>query len=343
MTSSMRGLLFFLALPWMAGCVTFHAGAMPGEPRDATYAQIRGVRMRYRDEGPPDAPAIVMIHGFASSLETWLAVTPSLRDRYRVLSLDLKGFGWTDRPEGDYSPEAQARGVLALMDERGIDRAAIVAHSYGSSVALQMALLAPQRVTRLSLYDAWVYSSQLPVFFHLARAESVGEAMFATWYGERAEDRMALAFYDQRYVTMELIDAVDAALQRPGTYAAALASVRAMHYERIESRYREVEQPVLLQWGREDRVTPISVGERLLRDLPDAELVEHPRCGHFPMIEAIDASNHRLVEFLDAGLANGRWSEATSGGDVPSDSVGVSTAVTPDAPSGDVPSDEAAQ
>jgi len=315
--SRMHKLSFFLAVPWVSGCVAFHAGAMPGEPRDATYAEIRDVRMRYRDEGPPDAPAIVMIHGFASSLETWLAVTPSLRDRYRVLSLDLKGFGWTDRPEGDYSPEAQAQLVYALMDERGIDRAAIVAHSYGSSVALQMALLRPERVTRIALYDAWVYSSQLPVFFHLARAEGVGEAMFATWYGERTEDRMALAFYDQRYVTMQLIDDVERALQRPGTYAAALESVRAMHYERVEGHYREVEQPVLLQWGREDRVTPLSVGERLLRDLPDATLVEHPRCGHFPMIEAIDASNHRLTTFLDAGVTNGRWNEPTRGGEVP--------------------------
>lgn len=339
MTSLLRSTLvsLMLAAPVLGGCVSFHAGAMPGEPTDATFAEIRDVRMRFRDEGPRDAPAIVMIHGFASSLETWLAVTPSLRDRYRVLSLDLKGFGWTDRPDGDYSPEEQAQLVLALMDERGIDRAAVVAHSYGSSVALQMALLHPERVTRIALYDAWVYSSQLPVFFHLARAEGVGEAMFATWYGERAEDRMALAFYDQRHVTMDLIDAVDAALRRPGTYAAALEAVRAMHYERVEGRYREVEQPVLLQWGREDRVTPLSVGERLLRDLPDAELALHPRCGHFPMIEAIDASNHRLVEFLDRGLANGRWSEVTSGGESVIASESASQAASESAsPSSDV-------
>jgi pimeloyl-ACP methyl ester carboxylesterase len=178
-----------------------------------------------------------------------------------------------------------------------------------------MALLRPERVTRLALYDAWVYSSQLPAFFHVARAEGVGEAMFATWYGERTEERLALAFHDQRHVTMELVDDVERALRRPGTYAAALASVRAMRFERIEGRYREVRAPVLLQWGREDRVTPVSVGERLLRDLPDAELVVHPLCGHFPMIEALAASNARLGEFLDDGVANGRWNvegDATS-------------------------------
>jgi pimeloyl-ACP methyl ester carboxylesterase len=302
-------LSFTLALG-LTGCVSFHRGAMHGEPAAATFAELRGARVRFRDEGAEGAPTVVLIHGFASALESWVTVTPALRERYRVLSLDLKGFGWTDRAEGDYSPEEQARIVLALMDARGIDRAALVAHSYGSSVALQLALLAPERVSRIALYDAWVFSDQLPAFFHVARSDGVGEAMFATWYGERAEDRLALAFYDERYVTMELVDDVARALERPGTYAAALAAVRGMHYERVERRYREIAQPVLLQWGREDRVTPLAYGERLLRELPDAELVSHPRCGHFPMIEAVEASNRRLASFLEAGVVDGRWSRA---------------------------------
>lgn len=330
-----RPLLALLVALGLAGCVSFHRGAMRGEPDDATFAELRDARVRYRDEGPEGAPAIVMIHGFASSLETWLAVSPSLRERYRVLSLDLKGFGWTDRAEGDYSPEEQARIVLALMDARGIDRAALVAHSYGSSVALQIALLAPERVTRIALYDAWVYSDQLPTFFHVARADGIGEAMFATWYGERAEDRLALAFYDERYVTMALVDDVQRALERPGTYAAALAAVRGMHYEQVEGRYREIEQPVLLQWGREDRVTPLAYGERLLRELPDAELVAHPRCGHFPMIEAIDASNHRLAAFLDAGVSEGRWT-APSSGDEHADAASESPTTPPETSPADI-------
>jgi pimeloyl-ACP methyl ester carboxylesterase len=314
-----RTLLALVVALGLAGCVSFHRGAMHGEPTDATFAELRGARVRYRDEGPREAPAVVLIHGFASALESWVTVAPTLEDRYRVLSLDLKGFGWTDRAEGDYSPEEQARIVLSLMDARGVDRAAIVAHSYGSSVALEIALLAPERVSRIALYDAWVYSDQLPTFFHVARADGIGEAMFATWYGERAEDRLALAFYDERYVTMALVDDVQRALERPGTYAAALAAVRGMHYETVEGQYREIAQPVLLQWGREDRVTPLAYGERLLRELPDAELVTHPRCGHFPMVEAIAASNHRLATFLDAGVAEGRWSSPSVGREQPAE------------------------
>lgn len=281
----------------LSGCISFHAGAMPGEPANATFMTIDGVRMRYVDQG--EGSPVVLIHGFASSIENWTAVMPALvADGHRVIAMDLHGFGWTDRAPGDYSSESQARLVLALMDRLDIERADIVGHSYGGGVTLQIALLEPTRVDQIALYDAWVYNDQLPAFFHVARADGVGEAMFAAWYGERSEDRMALAFYDQRFVTMELIDAVEASLRRPGTYAAALAAVRGMHYERIETRYGEITQPTLLLWGREDHVTTLDVGERLVRTLPGARLVVYPGCGHFPMIEHAAQSTGELVRFL---------------------------------------------
>src|SRR5207244_3196530 len=101
----------FLCALLSSGCLSYHRGAMPGEPKAARFASVEGARVRFVDteEGPSEKPTVVMIHGFASSLETWTAVTPAVARTHRVIALDLKGFGWTDRPEGDYSPEAQAR------------------------------------------------------------------------------------------------------------------------------------------------------------------------------------------------------------------------------------------
>ena len=84
----------------------------------------------------------------------------------------------------------------------------------------------------------------------------------------------------------------------PGTSAAALAAVRGQRYALIEDRYREITAPVLLLWGREDKVTPLVVGERLVSELPDARLQVYARCGHFPMIEAYAASTRALADFL---------------------------------------------
>jgi pimeloyl-ACP methyl ester carboxylesterase len=226
-------------------------------------------------------------------------VIPKLvKGGHRVLALDLKGFGWTDRPPGDYSPEAQAQLVLALMDARAIDKATVVGHSWGASVALAMAIAAPARVEKLALYDAWAYDEQLPTFFLWARVNGLGESLFWLWYDERSDERIALAFFDKRFVTERLVEMVGEALDRPGTKAAALAAVRGQHYERMEKHYAKIAQPTLLLWGREDVVTPPTYGERLARTLPNARLVVYPRCGHFPMLEAASASTADLIEFL---------------------------------------------
>ncbi|MFO0599319.1 MAG: alpha/beta fold hydrolase [Myxococcaceae bacterium] len=286
-----------LSLVALSGCLHFHSGAMPGEPTEATYLTVDGTRVRYVDVG--EGPPVVLLHGFASSIENWAAVMPRLVKDHRVIALDLRGFGWTDRPVADYSPPAQAKLVAELLKERGVTgKVSIVAHSWGSSVALAFALAQPDRVERIALYDAWVYESQLPSMFHMARAQGIGELLFSLFYDQRAEERMTLGFYDPDFVTEPFVEAVQRAFDRPGTRFAALETVRGMKFDEVEQTYQRIKVPTLLLWGREDVVTPLSVGERLVRQLPNSKLVVFPRCGHFPMLEAASESTRELRVFL---------------------------------------------
>lgn len=284
-----------------SGCLHFHNGAMPGEPKDATFLQVEGARVRYVDVG--DGPPVVMLHGFASAIENWAAVMPQLVKEHRIIALDLKGFGWTDRPVGDYSPAAQAKLLKAVLDERGVKGPiALVAHSWGSSVALAFALAYPEAVERIALYDAWVYEDQLPSMFHMARAKGVGEFLYGAFYSERFEERLALGFYNPELITEHFVEEVERAMERPGTRAAALEAVRGMKFDDMAPSYRTINAPTLLLWGREDLVTPVSIGERLVRALPNAKLNVYPRCGHFPMIEAASESTRDLQAFLKGAL-----------------------------------------
>lgn len=298
MTTLARPLRLLLVCMCTMGCLAHHSGPMPGEPESGTWVSVEGARVRYLDVG--EGPAVVLIHGFASSIENWVTVIPALKKKHRVLAIDLKGFGWTDRPVGDYSPTAQATMLKAVMAERGIDTASIVAHSWGSSVALAFALAYPEATERIALYDAWVYEQQLPSMFQLARAKGVGEFLFAAFYSERGEERLANAFYNPEIIPEKLVEDVERAMERPGTRAAALEAVRGMTFADLEPKYGTISKPTLLLWGREDIVTPLSIGERLVRQLPNAKLLVYPRCGHFPMLEAISESNRDLLTFLEA-------------------------------------------
>jgi uncharacterized protein (TIGR04551 family) len=299
----------------LAGCPSFHPAKLPGTPADATFVEVDGVSVRYREQG--QGPAVVLIHGFSASLEAWNGVAPVLAAKHRVIAIDLKGFGWTTRPEGDYSPAAQAKLVWGVLDKLGVKDVAIVGHSWGTSVALSMAVEQPARTRRVALYSAYVYDEQVPSFFRWARLGGLGEMLFGLFYSERIEDRAPLAYRDERYITQQRVDRVEADLARPGTTAAALAAARGHHFGELHRALVGFDKPVLLLWGADDLVTPVSYGHRLVNELKNAELKVYQRCGHIPMVEARNASTRDLATFLSTGAddddSRAKDSGATSG------------------------------
>jgi pimeloyl-ACP methyl ester carboxylesterase len=281
-----------------AGCPSFYAGKLPGAPADATFVDVGGVHVRYREAGK--GPAVVLVHGYGASADMWGGLIERLAVDHRVVAIDLKGFGWTSRPEGDYSPAAQAELVWGVLDLLGISDVAIVGHSWGSSVSLAMAEGHPERTRRIALYDAYVYDDQVPSFFRWAQKPGLGELLFALFYQERIEDRAPLAYYDARWITQARVERVERSMELPGTTAAALAVARGHHFAALHAGLDKVTQPVLLLWGAEDQVTPLAFGQRLVNELANAELKVYPRCGHIPMVEARASSTRDLVAFLAA-------------------------------------------
>jgi len=280
----------------VASCASFHPAPLPGAPADATFVQVDGVHVHYRAQG--QGPAVVLLHGYGGSMQHWASVAPRLALQHRVISIDLKGFGWTSRPDGDYSPAAEAQLVWHVLDRLGIEDVAIVGHSWGSSVAVAMALAQPNRTRRVALYSAYLYDDQVPSFFRWAQLPGIGEMLFGLFYKQRIEDRAPLAYYDERWVTQDRIDRVETELERPGTTAAALAVARGHHFRDLHHALRGFAKPMLLLWCSEDQVTPIRYGQRLVKEVANAELKTYARCGHFPMVEAYAPSTRDLVEFL---------------------------------------------
>lgn len=344
-----RALLLLLLV---AGCPKFHSEPLPGAPAGSMFVDVDGVHVRYREIG--HGPAVVMLHGYGASLDMWLPVAIELSASHRVIALDLKGFGWTSRPEGDYSPRAQAQLVWRVLDKLGVSDVAIVGHSWGTSVALSMAVAHPERTRKVALYSAYVYDEQVPSFFRWSQRSGFGELLFSLFYKQRIEDRAPLAYYDERWVTQARIDRVETHMELPGTVAAALATARGHHFAELHRELVGFAKPVLLLWGEEDLVTPVTFGHRLVNELRDARLVTYPRCGHIPMVEARSRSTRDLVAFLaetnddgtrprersdspggdggGSGDDRGQPSDPSGGGASGGGSGAVTSTVTTDAP-----------
>lgn len=279
------------------GGLSFQRGPLIGAPASASFIEVEGTRIRYVDEGA--GPAVVLIHGFNSSLEVWSSVIDSLRDSHRVIAIDQRGFGFSDRPAGDYGPAAQATVIAGVMDALTVGSASVVGHSWGASVALALAQHHPERVHRLALYSAWVYDDQLTPFVRWSQLDGLGEALAWLFYDERWAERIELGFYDPDRIPPPMIERAEATASRDGATAVALAVMRGQRFDVLESAYASIAAPTLVLWGRDDRIATVRFGERLQTDLPDAHLIVYPRCGHYPMIEC-PSSSAALRDFLAA-------------------------------------------
>lgn len=282
-----------------ASCATFQTAPIDFGVPAASYHESQGRgRTFVLDRG--QGPAVLLIHGYGSAHVVYLSLIDRLvAAGYRVIAVDLPGFGLSDRREGDYSPQALAALLVEILDARGVGQADVIAHSWGSSIALRLALDHPDRVRRLVLTSAWVYEEQLNPFIRWARVRGVGEALYTLFYRERAADRYEMSWYaPELFVTQDAVDAVERMLARPGTVRAALEAARQMRYGEVQRRYHELEHETLLVWGRFDEVSPIEVGHRLEVDLPNARLVLLDRCGHVPMVERAGAYDHEVMTFL---------------------------------------------
>jgi pimeloyl-ACP methyl ester carboxylesterase len=277
------------------------------------FAEIDSVRVHYQEAGLRSAPALLLIHGFTASNFVWKDVLlPVARAGYRVIAPDLIGFGFSSKPaSGEYTIDAQARMITALMNHLGIESATIVGSSYGGAVAATCALDYPERVERLVLVDAVINDHAKGRFLlRLAASPLLGDLVSPLMLGSR---RLVQQQLRQGYApeTRHLFDEERAvAHHRPllaaSTQRAALLSLRRWNAGRIEREAHNIRQPTLIIWGEVDPEIPLAHGRRLFEAIPDSQFVIFRRCGHMPMEEYPREFTEVLTDFLgEAGKAAG--------------------------------------
>lgn len=255
--------------------------AYPGD-----YRTVDGVRLRLRDTGPRDAPPVLLLHGFGASLDTWEPWAQALSTRFRVIRFDLPGFGLTGAdPTGDYSDARAMQLLVALMDQLGIDRAAIIGNSLGGRIAWTFAAEHPDRVMRLVLVSPDGFAS--PGFAY-GKAPEVPLMMQALPYV--APRGMLKANLAAAYARPEVLSETTLTRYRdmmlaPGVRSAMLARMGQTVLRDPAPILARIKAPTLLLWGEKDGMIPVGNAQDYLADLPDATLVRLPDLGHLPFEE----------------------------------------------------------
>ena len=264
----------------------------PGSPPaslEARYETVDGHRLRYVRAGA--GPAVVLVHGFGSSLYTWKDVIPALAARHDVVALDLPGFGQSDQP-ADLSFEDFPRAVLGLMDALGIERAALVGNSMGGATAAVVAAEHPERVSALVLIDA--------AGFNLgpSRAAGHGEPCdVPRRLAPRASCPASASWWRRRCArssTTRPTSLPSASRStwppssRPGTlpaHALARRLARGPAGTSSRGRCRASGRRTLVLWGGDDRWIPLAHADRFVAAIPGSRKVVIPDCGHVPQEE----------------------------------------------------------
>lgn len=247
------------------------------------------VRIHFRDSGT--GSALVFIHGFGASHETWRYLEESLKSEHRVILLDLKGHGRSDRPLDDrYSLHDHAKIVLGLMNYLNLKNVILVGHSFGCAVALMAALEAQggssPGVTGLVLISGSVDPENLPFYLRLLRVPVIGwlaVKLTPVDFGTRLI--LNRAYHDDEKVTESLVERYAKYQRLAGTDHALLMTARQMvpsDAAGLREKLQTLNLPVLKIIGKHDEIVSPDSSEALCRMLPSCTAVTVDGVGHVP-------------------------------------------------------------
>lgn len=284
-------------------------GLSAGDAIEKPYARLgpphAQVNLYYRDEGA--GKPLLLIHGFGASTFTWRHIAPALVETHRVIAVDLKGFGQSDKPfDSRYSVYDQAELLAELIESKDLRDLTLVGHSFGGGVALLLALEANERLagrlSRLVLLDSIAYPQSIPVFFRMLDVPLVSQ-LGVRMVPPTVQTRVALkiAYFDDSKITPEEVEAYAAPLKTAAGKHAIIHSARQIVPEDIATlseRYKSIELPTLIMWCDHDRIVPLEVGLKLRRTLPNSKLRLVEDCGHMPQEEQPEATLALIKEFV---------------------------------------------
>ncbi|MFC3680790.1 alpha/beta fold hydrolase [Bacterioplanoides pacificum] len=317
-------LLLFSLFLVTTGCASLGMGSRPLSELTTNYTNdasrfqaVDDLVIHYRDEG--QGPVLVLLHGVASSLHTWDGWTEQLKDRYRIIRIDLPAHGLTgpDPKLERYQIGYMVDKLDKFLNKIGVRKAALAGNSLGGYIAWNYALHRPDRIEKLILIDAAGYPQDMPFIMNFAALPVIGEMSTLMMPRFIVSSNIHDAYGDEDKVSDQLVKRYHDLTLRPGNRKGLVNVFRTMkeqsHNPQLGDRVRDIRTPTLLLWGEEDQWVPLTVMERFRQDLPNAQVITYEGVGHMPMEELPVQSARDAAQFLRGQAATIPYQSAQGG------------------------------
>jgi pimeloyl-ACP methyl ester carboxylesterase len=285
----------------------------PSGPGHLRFRRVVTRRARLSTMEAGTGPPVLAIHGLGGTKGSFLPTLAALSDRFRVVAVDLPGFGDSDKPIGaSYDPRFFAEAMVDLLDALAIDRVELIGNSLGGRVALEVALRAPERVGRLALLApslAWRRPRRWAPALRLVRPE-LGLVQLAPRPVVETVVRRLIPGADDGWMAAGVDEFLRTYLT-PAGRAAFYAAARQIYLEAPHgengfwTRLRAIQQDALFVWGRRDTLVPIAFARHVAEALPEARHLELD-CGHVPQVELPRPTNEAVAAFFAGRARRGR-------------------------------------
>jgi pimeloyl-ACP methyl ester carboxylesterase len=264
---------------------------------------VDGLKVYYKETGPQGAPALLLLHGFGSSLQAWDDWSLKLEQKYRLIRLDLPGFGLTGAsPANDYSEEKDLAILTHFVDKLGLEKFSVVGHSMGGKMAWSLAASQPERVQALVLMAPDGFPETKDIGTKPYEVPAIMGLIKFVLPKYLVRKSIEPAFSDADALNDALVNRYFDMLRAPGVRGAILERSNQTIYTDPVPRLKAIKAPTLLIWGEQDQMIPSTNAQSYANILSNSTTVLIPKLGHLLQEEQPEKGLAAVMQFLDDQL-----------------------------------------
>lgn len=269
------------------------------------FIDVDSYKTRYWSYGGGES-IILLLHGFAFSIELWELNIPDLSKNHKVIAIDLLGFGLTDKPKGKQDIESFPKFVYSFMQKMSISKAHIVGHSMGGLIAIKLSQMHPECVKTLVLLGSPGFQSKIPIHFRIFSLPFIGELLVKP-NKKGLEGALRKNTFHKAAITKKLVNRLyefslhpemGKTLLKVTRTAVGIFGFKRFIVKKIKNEIDKLTMPVLIIWGKNDSIIYLNNAYIANKIIKHSKLVIFENCGHLPQLEYPEKFNRLLEDFF---------------------------------------------